>query len=162
FKHAHPDGIRQWPALHPTEEHSIDECRRCPTTVVRMANALIARNGARLANRAMQELPANGPGEVVVRQYGTADQEADAVAAQIAALIQAGIAPAEIIVLAQRATFATPIFNRLRQRGIPTKSYYAEAELDTLGAQERFAILKLLLDNEDRVALRWLLGRGSA
>ena len=26
-------------------------------------------------------------------------------------------------------------------------------------AQERFAILKLLLNNEDRVALRWLLGR---
>ena len=30
----------------------------------------------------------------------------------------------------------------------------------TLSAQERFALLKLLLNNEDRVALRWLLGRG--
>ena len=29
-----------------------------------------------------------------------------------------------------------------------------------LDAQERFAILKLMLNNEDRVALRWLLGHG--
>jgi superfamily I DNA/RNA helicase len=63
-------------------------------------------------------------------------------------------------VLAQRATFATPIFTRLLAKGIPVKSYYAETELETIRAQERFAFLKLLLNNEDRVALRWLLGRG--
>jgi DNA helicase II / ATP-dependent DNA helicase PcrA len=48
----------------------------------------------------------------------------------------------------------------LRGHNIPTKSYYAETQLDTVSAQERFALLKLLLNNEDRVALRWLLGRG--
>jgi superfamily I DNA/RNA helicase len=52
------------------------------------------------------------------------------------------------------------VFQRLRAAGIPTKSYYAEASLDTMEAQERFALLKLFLDNEDRVALRWLLGKG--
>jgi superfamily I DNA/RNA helicase len=162
FKHAHPDGIRQWHTLHVTDDHAIAECRRCPTTVVRMANALIARNTDRIVGRAMTERPQNGPGEVVIRQYPTADAESAAVAVKITALIQAGVAPREIIVLAQRATFASPIFERLRAQGIPTKSYYAEAELDTLEAQERFAILKLLLNNEDRVALRWLLGRDHA
>ena len=55
FKHAHPDGIRQWHALHPTDDHSIVECRTmAPTTVVRMANALISRNADRIAGRAMQ------------------------------------------------------------------------------------------------------------
>lgn len=158
FKHAHPDGIRQWHVLHAAEDHAINECRRCPTTVVRMANALIARNADRIAGRAMTERAQNGPGEVVIRQYPTAEAEANAVATKIGALIESGVAPREIIVLAQRATFAGPVFERLRARGIPTKSYYAETELDTLAAQERFALLKLLLNNEDRVALRWLLG----
>jgi superfamily I DNA/RNA helicase len=162
FKHAHPDGIRRWHTLHPTDNHSIAECRRCPTTVVRMANALIARNTDRIRGRAMTERPANGAGEVVIRQYPTAEAEANAVAGKVTQLIQSGVLPSEIIVLAQRATFATPIFERLRGQGIPTKSYYAETELDTIEAQERFAILKLLLNNEDRVALRWLLGRGHA
>jgi DNA helicase II / ATP-dependent DNA helicase PcrA len=160
FKHAHPDGIRQWHTLHATDDHSIEECRRCPTTVVRMANVLIARNADRIHGRAMVERTANGPGEVVIRQYPSADAEASAVVSKITQLIQNGVHPWEIIVLAQRATFAGPIFERLRVQGVPTKSYYAETELDTMEAQERFAMLKLLLNNEDRVALRWLLGRG--
>jgi DNA helicase-2/ATP-dependent DNA helicase PcrA len=160
FRHAHPDGIRQWAALHPTEEHAIAECRRCPTTIVAMAKSLISRNKERLGT-ALIERPSNGPGEVVVRQYHTAAAEADAVAAKIASLIASGVASREIIVLGQRQTFATPIFRKLREQGIPTKSYYAETELDTEEAQERFDFLKLLLNREDRVALRWLLGRGS-
>ena len=160
FRHAHPDGIRQWATLHPTDEHAIVECRRCPTTVVRMANALIIRNQGRLGT-AMTERPGNGPGIVEVRQYKTAAMEADAVATKIASLIAAGVEPRDIIVLAQRKTFATPIFLKLRKQSIPTKSYYAEIDLDTLEAQKRFALLKLLLNKEDRVALRWLLGQGS-
>jgi len=159
FRYAHPEGIRQWTTLHPTDEHEIAECRRCPTTVVRMANALIAHNVDRIAGRSMIERSANGPGEVAVRQFRSAEDEANAVATKIAALIGEGVAPGEIVVLTQRETFASPIFDRLRVQGIPTKSYYAESELDSIEAQERFSILKLLLDNEDRVAFRWLLGQ---
>lgn len=160
FRHAHPDGIRQWSTLHTTDEHEIGECRRCPTTIVRMANALISHNTDRIIGRAMSERTTNGPGEIVVRQYKTAEEEATAVVKKISDLIISGVAPQEIIVLTQRKTFASPIFNQLKEQGIPIKSYYAESELDTIEAQERFAILKLLLNNEDRVALRWLLGRG--
>lgn len=159
FRHAHPDGIRQWAAKAETDEHAIDECWRCPTMIVRMANTLIAHNPDRL-NDAMAERNDNGPGEVVVRQYRTNGQEATAVATKITQLIQSGVHPREIIVLAQRRSFATPIFRKLKEDGIPTKSYYAEQALDTLGAQERFALLKLFLKNEDRIALRWLLGYG--
>jgi superfamily I DNA/RNA helicase len=87
FKHAHPEGIRQWHTVDPTDHRAISECRRCPTTVVRMANALIAHNPDRIAGRQMAERPANVSGEVVVRQYSTATGEADAVASKIAALI---------------------------------------------------------------------------
>lgn len=160
FKHAHPDGIREWAIVHGSENHEVSECRRCPTTVVRMANALIAHNPGRAGARRMIERAANGPGVVQVRQYPTAEAEAEAVATKIHALIDGGAAPGEIIVLAQRETFAAPVVSRLRESGVPVKSYYAESDLDTLEAQERFAVLKLLLDNDDRVALRWLLGRG--
>ena len=158
FKHAHPEGIRQWHRLHPTNDHAMTECRRCPTTVVRMANALIAHNADRIAGRKLIERAANGPGEVALRQYDTASSEADAVATKIIALIEQGVDPSEIIVLAQRSTFAAPIFEKLKGRNIPVKSYYAEAQLDSVSAQERFALLKLFINNEDRVALRWLLG----
>jgi DNA helicase-2/ATP-dependent DNA helicase PcrA len=160
FKHAHPDGIRQWHLVHTCEDHAIDECRRCPTTIVRMANALIGRNSDREKGRAMVERPANGAGDVIIRQYATAEAEAAAVADKIKRLIQGGAIPGEIIVLAQRETLATPIFDRLRADNIPVKSYYAESALDSIDAQERFAFLKLYLNKEDRVALRWLLGRG--
>jgi DNA helicase II / ATP-dependent DNA helicase PcrA len=159
FRYAHPDGIRQWIDRHPSDEHSIAACWRCPTTIVAMANALIARNRDRLGTT-IAPSQRNGVGEIVVRQYRTAAAEADAVAQKIEDLIAAEIPPGEIIVLAQRQTFADPVFQNLRHRGIPTKSYYAETELDTGEAQRRFALLKLLLNNEDRVALRWLLGYG--
>lgn len=161
FKHAHPEGIREWINLKDTEQHSIDECWRCPNLVVRMANTLISHNPNRLGT-VMLEMPDKGTGEVVVRQFQTAGNEASAVARKITELINTGVEPREIIVLAQRKVFANPIYRHLRDAGVPVKSYYAESSLDNIVAQERFAILKLLLNHEDRVALRWLIGRGKA
>lgn len=158
FKHAHPDGIREWVNIHSADDHAIDECRRCPTTVVRMANSLISKNSSRVIGRRMSEYSGNGPGAVAVRQYETADKEAEAIANKIENLTQGGISPNEIIVLTQRETFAKPIFDLLKRKNIPVKSYFAESALDTIESQERFAILKLLLNENDRVALRWLLG----
>jgi DNA helicase-2/ATP-dependent DNA helicase PcrA len=159
FKHAHPEGVRAWSIVNQGEDHAIADCRRCPTTVVRMANSLIGHNNNRQA-RVMMELPANGPGIVAVRQYADPDAEADAVAMKITQLVGSGVAPGDIIVLAQRNAFAKPVFDRLRNAGIPAKSYYAEAPLDSHAAQRCFALLKLALNPEDRVALRWLLGEG--
>lgn len=161
FRYAHPSGIREWATLQPTDEHAINECYRCPITVVNMANSLIERNTERLATEQMAAREAKGPGEVAVRQYRSANEEANAVVTKVSELVRNGISPNEIIILTQRETFATPIFQGLRENEIPVKSYYAESELDTLYAQERFALLKLYLNNEDRVSLRWLLGCGS-
>jgi DNA helicase-2/ATP-dependent DNA helicase PcrA len=157
FKHAHPAGILEWAQANAAQDHQVIECQRCPTRIVQMANALISHNQGRLP-RAMVEKVANGPGEIEIRQYSTNQDEANAVAAKIVSLVGNGVPAGDIIVLAQRATFGTPIFNKLRTAGVPVKSYYAEADLDSEEAQERFAILKLFLNNEDRVALRWLLG----
>jgi superfamily I DNA/RNA helicase len=77
-------------------------------------------------------------------------------------MVQSGVPPGDILVLAQRSAIGTPIYERIMGGGIPAKSYYSEAELDVEDAQRRFALLKLFVDKSDRVALRWLLGLGAS
>lgn len=163
FKHAHPEGIRAWLATNAGgDDLTLDVCRRCPTQVVAMANALIASNVYRPIRRALTPLAANGAGDVRILQYATLENEVAGVANLISGIIAGGVPPGDILVLAQRGVIGTPIYEALHARNIPVRSYYAEAELSTQSAQERFAYLKLLVDREDRVALRWLVGLNSA
>jgi superfamily I DNA/RNA helicase len=159
FKHAHPDGIRQWLIVNAgAADLELAECRRCPTRVVVMANALIAHNQDRPVPRALNPRPQNGPGDVDVVQYNALGDEVGGVVGIIEGLVAAGTPPGDILVLAQRSVIGTPIYSSLVECGVPTRSYYAESELDAEEAQTRFAMLKLYVDREDRVALRWLLG----
>jgi DNA helicase-2/ATP-dependent DNA helicase PcrA len=162
FKHAHPAGIREFDTTHhPTEDHAILECRRCPTRVVEMANALISHN----VNRALRQLVSraeNGRGEVSIVQYDTLETETTRIADLVGDLIdKRGYNPQEILLLAQRRSVGNPIHNALTGRNIPSKSYYQEGMIDNIAAQERLAVLKLFIDSNDRIALRWLLGYGS-
>jgi DNA helicase-2/ATP-dependent DNA helicase PcrA len=162
FRHAHPEGIRDWLDQRPdADDLTLADCRRCPTTVVKMANALIRHNVNRPVPRALLPLAANGQSDVRIIQYTSGDHEVAGIADIISQLIGTGVAPGDILVLAQRGVIGTPIYEALVARGVPVRSYYAEAELDAEDAQRRFAILKLFVDREDRVALRWLLGLGS-
>lgn len=163
FKHAHPEGIREWAEGDAQRvDQALLECRRCPTHIVAMANSLIAHNQHRVP-RQLVPRPANGQGHVEILQFQTLDQEAVGIADRIEAMIRARLAvPGDILVLAQRKVIGTPIFQALRERQVPTKSYYAETELDSIEAQRQLSLLKLLVDNDDRVALRWLLGYGHA
>lgn len=163
FKHAHPEGIRDWITNRPNaDDLSLADCRRCPTSVVAMANALIEKNTNRPVPRPLLPFPDNGPGDVRIIQYRTSTLEVDGVADIIRNLTDSGVPPGDILVLAQRGIIGTPIYEALVAREVPARSYYAEAELDAESAQRRFAILKLFVDREDRVALRWLLGLGSS
>lgn len=163
FKYAHPEGIRDWLNLNAgAADLTLAECRRCPTRVVTMANHLIARNVNRPVPRALVARPANGPGDVRILQYGSLDHEVAGIVTLVRQLIVQGYAPGEILILAQRGVIGTPIYEALRAVNVPARSYYAESELEAESTQHRFALLKLFVDRNDRVALRWLLGRGSA
>ena len=163
FKHAHPEGIRTFPRTHPgCADHSLLDCYRCPATIVRIANALIAHNVDR-DPRELTAVAANGPGEMWIVQFPDVAREAEAIAAFVDQQINThGRNPGEILVLAQRRSIGNPIHAALRVRGIPSKSYYQESELDSEVAQERLAIFRLFVNRADRVALRWLLGMGSS
>jgi DNA helicase II / ATP-dependent DNA helicase PcrA len=158
FKSAHPEGIREWKDLHPAcADLEMADCHRCPTTVVEMANALINVNANRMP-RTLTPLPEKGPGEVTIVQLPYLHSEAAWITAKIKELIDKGVHPSEIIILVQRSVAGKPILNALKGEGVPAKSYYEETQLDSEAAQMRFSLFKLFLDNEDRVALRYLLG----
>jgi DNA helicase II / ATP-dependent DNA helicase PcrA len=158
FKCAHPEGIREWKDLHPgCADLEMADCHRCPTTVVEMANALINVNANRMP-RALTPLAEKGAGEVAIVQVPYVHSEATWITAKVKGLIEKGVHPSEIIILVQRAVAGKPILNALKGEGIPAKSYYEESQLDSPAAQMRFSLFKLFLDNEDRVALRYLLG----
>lgn len=159
FKHAHPEGIRAWTIVNANaDDLSLDDCRRCPTRVVDMVNSLIAHNQTRPAPRALVPLAANGAGDVRILQYSSLANEVQGVANLVGQFLVAGVNPGDILILAQRGVIGTPIYDALRVAGVPVRSYYAEAELDSTDSQRRFAILKLFTNREDRVALRWLIG----
>ncbi len=163
FKHAHPEGILEWLQQWPdADDVALDNCRRCPTLIVEIANSLIARNIHRPTRRILTPRIENGRGVVQILQYINVDEEILGVTQQIVAMIGNGVPPGDILVLAQRSIIGTPIYERLVASGIPAKSYYAEAELDDEDAQRKFSVLKLFVDRNDHVALRWLLGLGSA
>lgn len=161
FKSAHPDGIRQWKNVHAgCADMEMSDCHRCPTDVVAMANHLIAQNTNR-TERSLTPIAAKGKGQVQIVQLKNHDAEASWIAKKIAELLAAGTEPGDIIVLAQREYVANAVLAALKAAAVPAKSYYEESQLNSAFAQERFSQLKLLLDEEDRVALRYLLGAGA-
>ncbi len=88
FKHAHPEGIRDWITIRPgADDLSLSDCRRCPTRVVDMANALIGRNINRPEPRPLLPFAANGPGEIRIIQFSTNAREVEGVANTIRELI---------------------------------------------------------------------------
>lgn len=113
FKHAHPEGIITFPDTHPgSTDHELLECRRCPTRIVAISNALIAHNTDR-EPRALIPMAANGPGEISITQFPNVANEAEAIASFIDDQINRhGRTPGEILVLAQRRTIGNPILCR--------------------------------------------------
>ncbi len=159
FKHAHPEGIRDWLIANPgADDLGLDDCRRCPTLVVEMANSLISANQLRPVLRPLNPIADNGVGDVHIVQYPDIDREVVGISGIVRQKIAAGVPAGDILVLAQSKAFGTPLYEALVTAGVPVKSYYAEAELSHLEAQRSFALLKLFVDRQDRVALRWLVG----
>jgi superfamily I DNA/RNA helicase len=162
FKFAHPEGIQDWCEENAgADDLALTDCRRCPSRVVRIANHLIAESPTRENDRELVEWEPNGEGVVRLIQYPDLQREVRGIADIVEGLMGEGTHPGDIIVLAQRKKIGTYIYEELVEREVPAKSYYQEAELEDEETQERFAYLKLAANRDDRVALRWLLGRNS-
>ena len=170
FKHAHPEGIASFGERYPTvQDESLDQCRRCPTLVVEMANALISKNVQRTM-RTLQKREGNPQGEVHVVQWKTMEQEAHGLAQFIHRQIQEGKCEAgKVLVLTPSRKIGYAIRDRLNTLGISAHSFFQEEvfdgspkELEESKSQQAFTLLTLLAKPEDRVALRCWCGFGSA
>ncbi len=163
FRHANPEGIEAFPLQHPaTHDETLDECRRCPTRVVTIADNLIRHNHPHATLPRLQPKPGNPEGEVYIVQWPGIDQEAQGLTDFARTLIaNRGYSPGDILILTPRRLLGYGIRDQLRDSDIPAHSFYHEEALEGDAAQRAFALLSLLVDIEDRVALRWWLRDGS-
>ena len=169
FKHAHPEGISKFDQYHVgTHDESLEDCRRCPTLVVEMANNLISHNQSR-TDRSLRPWPHNPRGELFLVQWNSMEEEASGIAQLIKSRVITGeVSPGRVLVLAPRRNFGYAIRDALNSIETPAHSFFNEEALDgnpklseDCQAMEAFSLLILLANPEDRVALRCWCGFGS-
>lgn len=163
FRYANPEGIAQFSDSHPgTHDETLLECRRCPTGVVELAAHLIRANHPAGAVSRLNPFPGNPEGQVAIVQWPSLEIEAQGIAEFCQHLIASrGYAPRDILILCPRRLIGYGIRDALLGLDIPAHSFYYEEALEPVEAQTSFALLCLLSDNTDRVALRYWLGLGS-
>lgn len=163
FKHAHPDGILEFPTTHaPLEDISLQICRRCPKRVVRLANELMGYFLESDHPKRLHEFEGNADGDIFAAQWDTAAAESQGSAKLIKKMISDDaydIKPEEILILAPRRILGYALRDELRDKyGISAHTFFQEEALDSAKSQQAYATLNYLVDPEDRVALRVILG----
>ena len=169
FKHAHPEGITDFHCEHPdTHEETLDVCRRCPVSVVKLANSLI-KNNTTYSGRPLKPQPNNEPGTVHIVQWASLAAEAEGIADYVLKRIDQESATAgDTLILAPRRQMGHAVRDALGVRGVVAHSFFSEQALDgnpkkpsEVAAQESYVLLTLLADPGDGVALRCWCGFGS-
>lgn len=162
FKYAHPEGIIRFDSFHPnTHDEVLVDCRRCPKSIVQVAKELISRNNR--YPKELNEMPDSIDGEIQILQWKGQRKEADGIAKIVRYYVEnEEISPGDVLILAQRQSIADMISEELRKLNLEAINYYNDDILRDNIAQERFTLLGLIANPEDRVALRWWLGQGSA
>lgn len=161
LQYAQPEGIREFPATHPgTYDTPLDVCYRCPTKIVKIANNLISWNSDR-EQRDLEEFVKNGPGKIDIVQWNTMESEAEGIARLVRDYLEdTSCSPNDVMILAPRRDIGRLILDNLNGLGILAHGYFFDKALDSETAQERFTLLALLANPNDRVSLRCWLGFG--
>lgn len=80
-RYANPEGILEFHVTHSsTEDHILDECRRCPRKVVEMADSLIRRNYKPTRTPRLVPQAGKADGEVHIVQWKSLSAEVKGVA----------------------------------------------------------------------------------
>jgi DNA helicase-2/ATP-dependent DNA helicase PcrA len=163
FRHANPEGIETFDSTHDnTHDESLNECRRCPIKVVAIADHLIRHNHPGAQSARLRPRAENPLGQVHIVQWQTIEEESQGICGYVQRLVTArGFSPGDILILTPRRLLGYGIRDCIAQAGVTVHSFYHEEALESENAQRAFALLSLLADHEDRVALRWWLGHES-
>lgn len=165
FRHANPEGIRQFPATHAgTVAKTILESRRCPPNIVAMSNSLIANEPARTRPVPLTADPTRPDANVFVVQHRTLEDEIGIVADFVNDYLnrRPDLPPGQVLVLTPRRFIGNRIRDALIARGRNAMSYFTEDPVQPDAAAQGMALLTLLVNPVDRPALRAWLGMGSA
>lgn len=163
FKHAHPEGIREFSSKHPgCAEVVFEQCRRCPKRVVRIASRLISNN----MNRTLGDLQVydqNQEGSIFLKQWKTIDEEIRGIGIIIDKVIKSGeIRPEDVLILVPYRKIGYKMRNQLVGLGISAKSYFRESALSSEILKFNYELFKLIANPNDFVSLRYLLGYGNS
>lgn len=170
LRYSHPEGISQLHEFYrpePVKDENLDICRRCPQTVVTIANSLISKNKHRLM-RQLEIDPTKVKGAVHLVQWNNFDEEAVGIADYVnTRVIRDHLNLGDILILCPRRQLAYKIRDILRNLGHETHSFFSEEILDgdskdlnDSQAKQTFTLLQLAVNHNDRVALRCWLGFG--
>ena len=164
FRHANPEGIDAFGTRHPnTHDESLELCHRCPTRVVELADHLIRHNYDPAEPPRLRPKPDNPKGDIHLVQWSHPIEEARGLARYVGELLrESDYGPEDIMILTPRRKLAYQLRDFLRRENVPVHSSYREEALEAESAQRAFALLTLLSQPDDRVALRWWLGRNSS
>ncbi|MDP2816569.1 MAG: UvrD-helicase domain-containing protein, partial [Rectinemataceae bacterium] len=167
FRYAHPEGITDFINRHQNvTDYHLDECRRCRELIVTVSDNIIRGNYPPGTNhRLVPFQPQLGPAIVRIVQWPSLNAEADGIAAFIQHLVtQRGFSARDILVLSPRRLIANELKSRLSAPdfGITAHSFYNDKLLEPDEAQVAITKLQLLCNPQDRIALRYWLGIGSA
>ena len=163
FRYANPEGIRDFHHRYPsTHDETLDECRRCPQRVVVMANCLIRNNHLNVHFDRLHPKLDNPQGSVHIVQWQDTEQEASGIADFVQFLVNdRGYKPGDILIVTPRRLLGYSVRDHIKQANVPVHSFFNEEPLEEEAAQRAFALLTLIANPDDRVALRWWLGSGS-
>lgn len=165
FRHANPLGIRTFTEhRNPVGDYQLDVCHRCPKRIVEMGSKLIGREKGRLPKKYKSWSNA-ASGDVQVLQFRGQDEEAAGIARICRHYIDQGLLiPRDIAILLVSRRLSRPIEDALKRLDIPVASLVslwplggAEDDVKHKGRQV-YCILRLLVDQNDSLALRTWLG----
>lgn len=169
FRYAHPEGITTFNDTHKgTTDIPLEQCRRCPTTVVALANRFIKINNDRLGH-SLLPLDSNNLGEVQIVQWGSFGEEIEGIAEYVSRKIAAGdFVKGQVLILCPARQTGVAIREALISKKCDAHSYYSEEwlkgnpkNIDESKSQQAYTLLSLIANPNDRVSLRCWLGFGS-
>ena len=162
LRHARPEGIVQFHQTHAnTHDEPLDECKRCPSQPIQMANALILHNHPQRPST-IHSAPGCGIGEVYIVQHNSIQDEVTSTAAFIDWYIanRDDVRPGDVLVLSTRRRIGYDIRDELVRLGRNAQSFFAEECLEKPSARAGHCLLTLLVHPDDQPALRAWLGLG--
>lgn len=161
FRHAFPQGIREFPNTYRgAADEELEVCHRCDKGILRLALSVAALDPRRVEKNLRVASDNEGTVEVLAFQTGAA--EAKGIARICKHLIEVeNVSAGDILILQRRdfgAAFSTPIIERLAALDIrAARQVNPFAILDQDDGRQVVCVLRMLANREDSLAWRQLL-----